>query len=173
MAVVGEGACLLASLRVGRLVCEDNRKLPCTAAHPRPASLSSPPRRMTAQARSRWSRTAMGVDGCLRTFRITQDGESTYNVRSDLAAGDSVHSNHFGGVGGMAVGVRRGVMGAQWMEVVDRGWSRWPAVRGPGREVPQAARGRERQVWRCGWCCTVAGVRVGEWASGKRGSLDG
>jgi hypothetical protein len=39
-------------------------------------------------------------------------------VRSDLAAGDSVHSNHFGG-GGVRFGVKRRVMGAQWIEVVE------------------------------------------------------
>ena len=44
----------------------------------------------------------------------TRGSGRTYDVRSDLAAGDSVHSNHFGG-GDWTVGGRRGVMEAQWM----------------------------------------------------------
>lgn len=64
-----------------------------------------------------WGGARDGLAELHRTFRGGARG-STYDVRSDLAAGDSVHSNHFGGRG-VWFGVRRRVMGAQWMEVVN------------------------------------------------------
>ena len=93
-----------------------------------------------------------------RTFRGGARG-STYDVRSDLAAGDSVHSNHFGG-GGVRFGIRRRVMEAQWMEVV----TVWMAER-----CGRTPRAEYLALWRvlwlmCGWCRERPRRKEGAWA---------